>query len=146
MPADWMDDQCHPPGFEWADPSKIRIDEVYCLLAHWRVWKESGLAPIIWNQSCDILNEVEKPYKRLQNLDLGQSNVHSHTGSNEDFSKELEAICEHEEEFQHSTTPPPSPTPDRRASSGVEPSRYITPTIRTHITDHGRELAFLFIY
>ena len=46
-PAAWIYEECYPPGFNWADPSKIQINEVFKLFNHWRQRKQSRLAPII---------------------------------------------------------------------------------------------------
>jgi hypothetical protein len=98
-PADWMEDQCYPSEFQWADPSKIQINEAYRLLDHWRQQKESRLVPILWNPSCDILADVKKPYKPHRNAEHLRTNGGSDGGSDEDFSNELGAIHEQDEEF-----------------------------------------------
>jgi hypothetical protein len=138
-PADWIDEECYPPGFEWVDPSKIWINDAYHLLDHWRQQKESGLVPIIWNPSCDILADVKKPYWHPQ------STGGSHGDSTEDFSNELRAIHEHDEESQHSPPLPLSPTSAERRSHAVEISepRFISHTAQSPISDHTCELALL---
>jgi hypothetical protein len=35
-PSSWIRPECAPDGFQWADPSKIRINDVFSLLDHWR--------------------------------------------------------------------------------------------------------------
>jgi len=147
-PADWMDDECYPSEFQWADPSKIRIKDAYDLLDHWRQRKEAGLAPIIWNPSCDILANVERPSRSLRNSERPRSNGDSPTGSNENFAKELDAIREQDEESRPSPSPPLSPLPAQRTSGANEPceSRDISPTIRRPIVDHSCESGSLFMH
>ena len=41
-------EECIPDGFEWKDPSKIQINEIYRLLDHWRARQVNGLDPLIW--------------------------------------------------------------------------------------------------
>jgi hypothetical protein len=57
----WIDKECYPPDFKWADLSKNQISDVFQLFDHWRHQRQSGLAPIIWNSSCDILTDIERP-------------------------------------------------------------------------------------
>jgi hypothetical protein len=143
-----MDNECYPSEFQWADPSKIWINEAYCLLDHWRQQKESRLVPILWNPSCDILADVEKPYKPHQNAEHLQTNGGSNGGSDEDFSNELGAIHEQDEEFQHSPPLSLSPTAAERTAHRMELSRhrYISPTAQSPVLDHACESASLFLH
>jgi hypothetical protein len=61
----WIDKECYPPDFKWADLSKNQISDVFQLFDHWRHQRQSGLAPIIWNSSCDILADIERPIQRI---------------------------------------------------------------------------------
>ncbi|KAF8264581.1 hypothetical protein EI94DRAFT_1805674 [Lactarius quietus] len=33
-PTAWVNEECYPPGFQWVDPSKIRVNEVFHLFDH----------------------------------------------------------------------------------------------------------------
>ncbi|KAH9008708.1 hypothetical protein EDB85DRAFT_1903917 [Lactarius pseudohatsudake] len=39
-PTTWIQEECYPPGFKWADPSKIRLNDVHDLLIYWKQRKE----------------------------------------------------------------------------------------------------------
>ncbi|KAH9017443.1 hypothetical protein EDB84DRAFT_1566833 [Lactarius hengduanensis] len=60
-PSGWIEEDCFPSGFQWADPSKIRSGHVFELLDHWRQREKAGLTPLIWNRSCDLLADVDEP-------------------------------------------------------------------------------------
>jgi hypothetical protein len=68
-PSSWIEPECAPCGFPWADPSKIRIDNVYLLLDHWRRRQADGMVPLIWASSCPLLEDV------------GQQSEHSEVSS-----------------------------------------------------------------
>jgi hypothetical protein len=59
--SSWIKPECTPDGFQWADPSKIRINDVFRLLDHWRQRQEHQLEPLIWVSSCPLLQGVEQP-------------------------------------------------------------------------------------
>lgn len=63
-PTSWITADSTPNGFQWADPSKIRIAEVFRLLAHWRHREVAGLEPLEWALSCPLLDDVEQPLMR----------------------------------------------------------------------------------
>jgi hypothetical protein len=54
-PSSWIKSECVPDGFQWADPSKIRIGDVFRLLEHWRLRQANHLKPLIWVSSCPLL-------------------------------------------------------------------------------------------
>ncbi|KAI9435908.1 hypothetical protein BJY52DRAFT_1230612 [Lactarius psammicola] len=62
-PTSWIKPECVPDGFQWADPSKLRIGDVFDLLNHWRQRKQDHLEPLIWVSSCPLLKDVEQPSK-----------------------------------------------------------------------------------
>ncbi|KAI9450742.1 hypothetical protein BJY52DRAFT_1227032 [Lactarius psammicola] len=62
-PSSWIKPECVPDGFQWADPSKLRIGDVFDLLKHWRQRKQDHLEPPIWVSSCPLLKDVEQPSK-----------------------------------------------------------------------------------
>ncbi|KAF8263366.1 hypothetical protein EI94DRAFT_1704048 [Lactarius quietus] len=62
-PLTWIPQECIPDGFEWKDPSKIQIGEIFCLLDHWRDCQDQGHVPLTWVPSClafhDEIDEEE---------------------------------------------------------------------------------------
>jgi len=67
-PSSWISEECVPNGFEWKDPSKIQIGEVFRLLDHWRDRQDQDLYPLVWVLTCPLFQDAEKPSKRLQNV------------------------------------------------------------------------------
>ena len=121
-PGAWLEPECYPSGFQWADPSKIRKNDVFHILDHWRQRKESGLPPIVWNPSCDILADIDRPYKYLRSTENRWRDAdNSDSSQDEDFRKELEDIPEDDLDSQRSPslTPPPAGT---RHNSIIQPS------------------------
>ena len=74
-PSSWINPDCAPAGFVWADPSKIRIDNLHYLLDHWRNREASGLKPLIWEASCLLLDNVESPLEHNQCSNEERSNA-----------------------------------------------------------------------
>jgi hypothetical protein len=130
-PTAWIDEECYPPGFQWADPSKIQVGQVFHLLDHWRQRQESGLTPLIWNPSCELLADAEQQSKHVRSrrdiqhdsdseddsgeeditTELGRRDIHhDHNSENdsgeEDFTKELENVFENDAESRHSSPNP----------------------------------------
>jgi hypothetical protein len=58
-PTCWIAEECTPDGFEWKDPSKIRIKEIFRLLTHWNVRQSEGLEPLIWVATCPLLEDAQ---------------------------------------------------------------------------------------
>jgi hypothetical protein len=54
-PSSWITEACMSDDFEWKDPSKIQIGEIFHLLDHWRDQQDQGLDPIIWVPTCSLL-------------------------------------------------------------------------------------------
>jgi hypothetical protein len=71
-PTSWISEECVPDGFEWKDPSKIQIGEVFRLLYHWQHRQDQGLDPLIWLPTCPLLQDVEQhswqPFKLGQHI------------------------------------------------------------------------------
>jgi hypothetical protein len=65
-PTLWIVADCTPDRFEWKDPSKIQIDEVFLLLDHWRACQGMGLDPLIWVSTCPLFQDAEKIAKNMQ--------------------------------------------------------------------------------
>ncbi len=75
-PSSWIKPECVPDGFQWADPSKVRIRDLFLLLEHWRKRKQHRLKPLIWASSCPLLEDVEKPSEHRRDQ---QQHQHHHT-------------------------------------------------------------------
>ncbi|KAN0140679.1 hypothetical protein V8E53_001506 [Lactarius tabidus] len=58
-PSSWVDAECTPDGFEWKDPSKIKVGEIFRLLDHWRGHIDRGLQGLVWAPSCPLLQDEE---------------------------------------------------------------------------------------
>ena len=56
-----MTAECIPGGFEWKNPSKIYVGEVFHLLDHWRDCEVQGLEPLIWIQTSPLFKNTN-PY------------------------------------------------------------------------------------
>jgi hypothetical protein len=117
-PSAWIQEDCYPSGFQWADPSKIRVGQVFCLLDHWRARHDAGLDPLIWNSSCDVLANANHPRE-----DVGSKRRES-ISDEEDFAAELDNIPEDSSESSssQSSSPSPSPSPSPQKGSGHQPS------------------------
>lgn len=59
-------EDCIPQVFEWKDPSKIQIEEVFHLLDHWRACQNRGLDPLIWASTCPLFKDSENITKNVQ--------------------------------------------------------------------------------
>lgn len=81
-PSSFINEECTPNGFEWKDPSKIRIGEVFRLLYHWRHRKDQGLLPLVWVPTCSLFQDMDEPYGHTQKVQ--HSNAHSPHDSEED--------------------------------------------------------------
>jgi hypothetical protein len=124
-PSAWMHEECYPSGFLWADPSKIRVGQVFHLLDHWRQRKESGLTPLIWNSSCELLADVEHHSKDVRNRRQTQ-NDHSFDSDEEEenYANELAKISENDSE---SRSPPPTPSPHPMERGLGDPEPLVVP-------------------
>jgi hypothetical protein len=58
--------ECIPDGFEWKDPSKIQIGEIFRLLSHWRVHQDEGHDPLIWVSTCPLFKDPANTAIRVQ--------------------------------------------------------------------------------
>ncbi|KAI9445609.1 hypothetical protein BJY52DRAFT_1228832 [Lactarius psammicola] len=95
-PSSWIKPECVSDGFQWADPSKLRIGDVFDLLNHWRQRKQDCLEPLIWVLSCPLLKDVEQPSKHRQapkrrqghDTDVGGSNHSSDSESSSTSSSD----------------------------------------------------------
>jgi hypothetical protein len=83
-PLLWIKPECFPDDFQWADPSKIRIGEVFRLLDHWKRRQEQHLKPLIWASTCPVLADVDR--SSSSDHTSGQSSTDDSTGSHSDSS------------------------------------------------------------
>ncbi|KAI9447519.1 hypothetical protein H4582DRAFT_2051264 [Lactarius indigo] len=67
-PSAWIDEECIPYDFEWKDPSKIQIDEVFRLLDHWRDRQDQGIDPLMWVPTCPLFNDTKQPTIHKRNI------------------------------------------------------------------------------
>jgi hypothetical protein len=119
-PTAWIDEECYPSGFQWADPSKIQVGQVFRLLDHWRQREESGLTPLIWNSSCELLADMERQSKPIRSRSKSQNNRDSDSDSGEEnFAAQLGKISESDSESD--PTQPLSPSPSQRGLRSLEP-------------------------
>jgi hypothetical protein len=65
-PTSWIIADCTPDGFEWKDLSKIQIDDIYCLLYHWKARQDSRLEPLVWASTDPLFQDNNKTAKNLQ--------------------------------------------------------------------------------
>jgi hypothetical protein len=117
-PTAWIDEECYPPGFQWADPSKIQVGQVFHLLDHWRQREESGLTPFIWNPSCELLKDVKQRSEHIRSRRNPEPDSDS---EEEDLVSQLGMISENDSESDHGNPPSPSPHPSQRVPGSPEP-------------------------
>jgi hypothetical protein len=101
-PSAWISEECYPTGFQWVDPSKICVGQVFQLLDHWRQRQKGGLTPLIWNPTCELLIDVDQLSQHVRNqqqTQAGPSHSNEREDSNdtssdeeEDFASELDRI------------------------------------------------------
>jgi hypothetical protein len=56
-PLSWIDKECTPDDFQWKDPSKIKIGEIFRLLDHWRDHIDRGHHALVWVPSCPLFQD-----------------------------------------------------------------------------------------
>ena len=123
-PSSWMNNECFPPSFQWKDPSKIQIGEVFCLLDHWWDCKSRDLDTIIWVPTCPLFH-IQDSSKRIRSTHqarvrqreaLQNSNEEffdlpsSSTGlsDNDDYESEVNNSSSHDEGQEESDGAVPS--------------------------------------
>ena len=67
-PASWMMAECIPDGFEWKDPSKVQVGEVFHLLDHWRGREDQGLQPLVWLPSSPLFVDTKQSNRHAQSI------------------------------------------------------------------------------
>lgn len=131
-PTAWIDEDCYPAGFEWADPSKIRIGKVFELLDYWRQRRQSGLAPIIWNRSCEILADPDESAEPVHSRrPRSRKRTPESVPDEEDFSNELARISTSDSEShppQRTHDEPQARKPDGTVTGSESPFIQTTPS------------------
>ncbi|KAH9020694.1 hypothetical protein EDB85DRAFT_1896072 [Lactarius pseudohatsudake] len=96
-PSSWISNKCIPNGFEWKDPSKIQIGEVFRLLNYWRERQDQGIGPLMWEPTSPLFAHIEDPPRRgrsVRKAKLQQSPVsdeeHFVLPHSQDFDQEDE--------------------------------------------------------
>ena len=82
-PSSWIEPECVPDGFQWADPSKIRIGNIFPLLKHWRERHGQRLSPLIWVTTCPLLRHASLSFEDHQ----GYHSDHSTGSSSSDHAR-----------------------------------------------------------
>ena len=67
-PLSWITEESVPHGFQWKDPSKIQMGEIFRLLDHWRDRKDQGLDHLIWVPTCPFFQGNDIHSQTLQNI------------------------------------------------------------------------------
>ncbi|KAI9429489.1 hypothetical protein BJY52DRAFT_1232597 [Lactarius psammicola] len=80
-PSSWIKPECVPDGFQWADPSKLRIGDVFDLLNHWRQRKQDHLEPLIWMWSSHLSTAELQNRRQGHDTDVGGPNDSSDSES-----------------------------------------------------------------
>jgi hypothetical protein len=146
-PTSWIEEECYLSGFQWGDPSKIKLDQVFELLDHWRQREDAGLTPLIWNRSCVLLADVELEPMHVPSWKRRQSDSSSDRDSEEeDFGPELGRISENNSEANHSPSSSSSPDPYRTQPEGLEDAVLGSPPFHTlsSIPDHSYKSDIMF--
>jgi hypothetical protein len=123
-PASWISSDSAPDGFQWADPSKIRIGEVFRLFTHWRHRKEAGLEALEWVPSCPLLDDSEQPSRlgRGQRTDKHHSNQTDDETSSEMSGKSTESSDEEADKGSSDNSHRSRQQSDHRQSGGSHAS------------------------
>jgi hypothetical protein len=66
--SSWISSECSPRDFQWKDPSKIQVGEVFRLLDHWRDRQDKGLDPLIWVPTCPLFDDIPDHSKLGRNI------------------------------------------------------------------------------
>jgi hypothetical protein len=108
-PYSWISEECVPHEFEWRDPSKIQISEIFHLLYHWRDRQDQGMDPLIWLPTCPILQGAERPSRRGQKLRQASSQQPQASDEEEIFdlpeSGDLDEMDEESDERYNANMP-----------------------------------------
>lgn len=84
-PSSWISAECFPNNFEWKDPSKIQVGEIFRLLDHWRDRQVRGLDPLIWVQTCPLFQDAAGHSKHGRTVRRVQVQQYLHDSDEEVF-------------------------------------------------------------
>jgi hypothetical protein len=119
-PSSWVFPECTPVGFEWRDPSKMLLGEIFRLLDHWKDREAHGLEPLIWAPSCPLLQIAEKPERHSRRsrharaLDMQDSDEEVFVLPSDTYSDEDGPLSGHQYSAQES---PPAILSDEEEST-----------------------------
>ena len=65
-PCSWIEPECVLDGFQWANPSKIRIGDIFPLFKHWRERHRQRLSPLIWVSTCPFFRHSSPSFEDRQ--------------------------------------------------------------------------------
>ena len=81
----------------------MQMDQLFALLDHWTQRQDSGLTPLIWNPSCDLLADTSQRSRPIRGRRQRQSNPDSGDESEEEnFDNQLRNISDDGPESDHS--------------------------------------------
>ncbi|KAH9177961.1 hypothetical protein EDB89DRAFT_1902049 [Lactarius sanguifluus] len=83
----------HIYHFEWKDPSKIQIGEVFRILDHWRHRQDQGIGPLMWVLTSPLFDNMDDPPSQDSNQedDKAGSVKPSDDSSNDDSFDKTDA-------------------------------------------------------
>jgi hypothetical protein len=65
-PSKWVKKKSYPKDFKWDDPSHIRIEDAFELIAHWRKRVSRGKRPLAWVKTSPFFKGVQSELRRSQ--------------------------------------------------------------------------------
>ena len=133
-PSSWIKPECVPDGFQWADPSKIRIGDVFRLLDHWRTRKQNHLEPLIWVSSCPLLEDVEHQSEHCGGQEQS-SESSSDSDSDTDSTSDHETHSNSEDGFSPSSDNGTHPNSEKHSSSSSDHGPH--PNSSSSSSEHG---------
>jgi hypothetical protein len=120
-PSSFISEECTPNGFEWKDPSKIRIGEVFHLLYHWRSRQDQGLLPLVWILTCALFQDQDEPLAHPWNIRQPSAND-SQDSNEENFVLPSFGECEDDDDAEHGGGSDSGSEHEDNSSSCGEPS------------------------
>ena len=101
-PSSWIEPECVPNGFQWADPSKIRIGDIFPLFEHWRERQKHHLSPLIWVPTCPFLRNVSPSFEDRQQYNSNNSIPSSSSDDdNSEFSSHEQCLHSNSSRFDY---------------------------------------------
>jgi hypothetical protein len=88
-PSAWMDKGSIPFAFDWKDPSKIQVGEIFRLLDHWRDREAQGLIPLVWVPTSPLFQDAEVSQKKVRKVRQARTLQAQKPNSDEEETFEL---------------------------------------------------------